>query len=61
MTINPSEPEQNIKLDSSTTLKFNICGPVSRTCDGHKNVSFCLIREEKEMAIGKLADRFVSQ
>ncbi|GLV43753.1 lysosomal enzyme receptor protein [Carabus blaptoides fortunei] len=48
ITLDPSEPEQTVDLDESTTLKFNTCGVLSEPCNGYRNVSFCLIKQEEK-------------
>jgi len=35
-------------------FEFNICGNLSRTCNGESNVAACLKRQGKEYILGKL-------
>lgn len=42
-----------LEANLSPSVRFNLCGPLVKSCNGISNTSFCLYKNGSEYAIGK--------
>ncbi|XP_044265595.1 cation-independent mannose-6-phosphate receptor-like [Tribolium madens] len=42
----------SLSPNNKTILIYNLCGPIHQSCNNFTNVSFCLIKENKQIVIG---------